>query len=208
MLSADTHSGVYLQFWKQRNGFTREIRACSASINGHPVENYSTKFTVSSRVAVNNHSDSVWLLDSMLGRLKNEKVTWFTIYNSNSKPVSSCWTGMMEGVVTNQVTLAYTNWPQPWSQSLTLTNLHKARCLSSMDGCRINGPFRSVRDDEKRQNNSVTNSWQPLHPPSNTEHSSQLVLALWGGHGLYGLLWLVSHLQYSCMASIYSGMVQ
>lgn len=57
VLSADTHSGVYLQFWKQRNGFRREIRACSASINGHPVEDYSINFPVSSREAVNNHSE-------------------------------------------------------------------------------------------------------------------------------------------------------
>lgn len=33
----------------------------------------------------------------------------------------------MEGVMTNQITLAYTNWPRPWSPSLTLTMLTQSQ---------------------------------------------------------------------------------
>lgn len=48
---------VFICSFENRKGLRREIRASAASINGHPVEVYSSRFTVSTRETVKNHSD-------------------------------------------------------------------------------------------------------------------------------------------------------
>lgn len=64
----------------------------------------------------------------------------------------------------------------------------------------IGGPRNNltvpVRDDE----NDKTIVWPTAG--SLTEHYNQVVFALFGGHGLYGHLWLVSHLHFSRVASV------
>lgn len=73
MLSANTHSGVYLQFRKQSNGFRQEIRACSTSINGHPIVHLQQR--VQCLLYRGYKSFQVSLLDSLLGRLDNVVVS-------------------------------------------------------------------------------------------------------------------------------------
>lgn len=54
---------------------------------------------------------------------------------------------MMEGVMTNHITLAYTNWPQPWSSCLTLTMLIQTQMFILIWWLQNKRPV-PVRDDE------------------------------------------------------------
>lgn len=71
--------------------FRRDISACTASINGHTVEDDNSKFAVSSREPVNNHSESDCLTVCRAGWTMHQCllwIRWFVIQKlHDSKPV-------------------------------------------------------------------------------------------------------------------------
>lgn len=94
---------LFAGFENRRKVLGGNIRAFNASINGHPVENHSSGLTVSSRVGVNNHSESDCLTVCFVGKRLQPSLFWISHF--------------IKGVMTNH----FANWPQPWSQSLALT---------------------------------------------------------------------------------------